>query len=148
MSKPFITSEQLDELLARAEKSKSAEVILRMDQFRDLVEQAKCARPEALHIPEGWRLVPLSATPAMIEAAHASMARDGIKMYADTYRAMVECAPSPLARSEPKGLPDYPLAHLPGCEWPVCDCNGRWNCKVREPQSHADNLEVQPKEKS
>lgn len=66
-----------------------------------------------------------------------------------------EAFPSPLARStelppasygpnaqdnsgsitdKPKGLPPYPLAHLPGCEWPVCNCNGRWNCKVREPQ--------------
>jgi hypothetical protein len=46
MGKPFITAEQLQELLDRAERSKSSEVIMRMDQFRDLVEQAKAAMPE------------------------------------------------------------------------------------------------------
>lgn len=39
-----IRDEQLDELLARAEKAQR--VVLRIDQFRDLVLQAKADRPE------------------------------------------------------------------------------------------------------
>ena len=52
-----IRDEQLDELLARAEKSHT--VLLRIDQFRDLVLQAKSPNSAIrASVPEGWALVP------------------------------------------------------------------------------------------
>lgn len=51
---------------------------------------------------------------------------------------MVAFARSPLAtQSAPKGLPDYPLQHLPGCVWPECECAGRWHCKQSTPQKQS-----------
>jgi len=34
------------------------------------------------------------------------------------------------ASDKGQGLPDYPLALVPGCKWPECDCKGRWECSA------------------
>jgi hypothetical protein len=51
------------------------------------------AAPEALCIPEGWKLVPEIPTEAMIEACGMVLASDDV---AFAWRAMLRCAPSPL----------------------------------------------------
>lgn len=49
----------------------------------------------------GWKLVPIKATVAMVEAARNTSTRDGIQYYADTYEAMLSAAPVASSAREP-----------------------------------------------
>lgn len=92
--------------------------------------------PEAVQVPQGWRMVPEEPTPEMVDSFENSMecATTYVRNFKAAYCAMLAAAPQPPAQAEPK--PAAPGTYPP-CAGMNCGCTDGFSHSLECQAEHA-----------